>query len=94
MTQKMIFDDLRNRLGDQKLQVLLVEDNKTSQMVLSRFLGRIGVGVDVVGDGAEGTKKFFEIAEKAEKAEGKMYDLIFVSCFQSPTNQFSTNISI
>jgi hypothetical protein len=33
VTQKQIFDELKTRLGDKGLRILLVEDNKTSQMV-------------------------------------------------------------
>ena len=82
MTQKGILQDLKNRLGNRQLRVLLIEDNKTSQMVTSRFLGRIGVGVEVAVDGAEGTKKVFEMGERAQKGEGKLWDLVLVSNFR------------
>jgi CheY-like chemotaxis protein len=82
MTQKVIFQDLKNRLGDRQLRVLLIEDNKTSQMVISRFLGRVGVDVEVAVDGAEGTKKVFDMGERAQKVEGKLWDLVLVSSSQ------------
>jgi CheY-like chemotaxis protein len=61
---------------------LLIEDNKTSQMVISRFLGRVGVDVEVAVDGAEGTKKVFDMGERAQKGEGKLWDLVLVSSSQ------------
>jgi signal transduction histidine kinase len=79
MTQKMIFSELKERLGDRNVKVLLVEDNKTSQMVLSRFLARVGISVEVVDDGEKATRKFFEKANEVRDHGGKMWDLIFVS---------------
>jgi hypothetical protein len=37
MNQKQIFDEMKRRLGDKGIRVLLVEDNKTNQMVSSKF---------------------------------------------------------
>ncbi|KAF2664808.1 hypothetical protein BT63DRAFT_379101 [Microthyrium microscopicum] len=57
ITQKMIFDELSKRLGNKGLRVLLVEDNKTSQMVLLRFLKRVSITVECVQDGLQCTEK-------------------------------------
>jgi PAS domain S-box-containing protein len=80
LSQKAIFEDLKSRLGGRGLKVLLVEDNKTSQMVLSRFMGRAGVDVEVVADGAEGTRRVFEGPDGGVRA----WDLVFVSSLASP----------
>jgi CheY-like chemotaxis protein len=79
MNQTMIFDDTKARLGNKGLKLLLIEDNKTSQMVLSRFLKRVGVEVEIVDNGAEGTNLFFDRVELVAAGAGKMWDLVFVS---------------
>lgn len=79
INQTMIFDDTKARLGNKGLKLLLIEDNKTSQMVLSRFLKRVGVEVEIVDNGAEGTNLFFDRVELVAAGAGKMWDLIFVS---------------
>jgi PleD family two-component response regulator len=91
ITQKMIFSDLKERLGDRNVKILLVEDNKTSQMVLSRFLARVGVSVEVVDDGEQATRKFFEKANEVRDHGGKMWDLIFVSLLFSIDVSLKTN---
>ena len=38
--------------GDDRLRVLVAEDNATNQIVIDAFLDRLGLGTDVVSDGA------------------------------------------
>jgi CheY-like chemotaxis protein len=94
ITQKMIFSDLKRRLGDKNLQVLLVEDNPTSQMVLSKYLSRAGVGVEIAGDGEVAVKKVFERGEEV----AKLWDLVLVSvspiCHQGGEINFNSVIYI
>ncbi|KAF2436146.1 hypothetical protein EJ08DRAFT_655839 [Tothia fuscella] len=57
--QKQVFDDLRSRLGNKDFRVLLVEDNKTNQMVLLKFLKKVEINVESVFDGLQCTDKVF-----------------------------------
>ncbi|BFZ55094.1 hypothetical protein PYCC9005_002133 [Savitreella phatthalungensis] len=52
-TQKAIFDDMSSKVGNRKLLALLVEDNPVNQKVMSKFCSKIGLEVDVVGDGQQ-----------------------------------------
>ncbi|KIW03014.1 uncharacterized protein PV09_05672 [Verruconis gallopava] len=55
MNQKQIFDEMKRRLGNRGIRVLLVEDNKTNQMVLQKFLKKVEITVETVLDGVECT---------------------------------------
>jgi CheY-like chemotaxis protein len=59
VTQKQIFDDLKKKLGNRGFRVLLVEDNKTNQMVLVKFLNKVSITVECVLDGVQCTEKVF-----------------------------------
>ncbi|KAF2102198.1 hypothetical protein NA57DRAFT_34640 [Rhizodiscina lignyota] len=59
VSQKHVFDEMKRRLGEKGIKVLLVEDNKTNQMVLLKFLGKAGLEVDAVMDGVQCTDKVF-----------------------------------
>ncbi|KAF2088504.1 hypothetical protein K490DRAFT_18919, partial [Saccharata proteae CBS 121410] len=57
--QKMVFQDMKNRLGNKGHRVLLVEDNKVNQTVLLKLLGKVAIDVETVLDGVECTDKVF-----------------------------------
>ncbi|EKG21180.1 PAS domain-containing protein [Macrophomina phaseolina MS6] len=59
VNQKMVFDDMKKRLGNKGHRVLLVEDNKINQTVLLKLLGKTSINVDTVLDGVECTDKVF-----------------------------------
>lgn len=52
-TQKAVFSTMTSSVGQQGFRVLLVEDNPVNQKVMSKFCVKIGLGVDVVGDGQQ-----------------------------------------
>ncbi|KAK2629944.1 hypothetical protein QTJ16_000764 [Diplocarpon rosae] len=51
------YADVRERVGDRGLLVLLVEDNATNQKVLTKYLDKIGIKVELAIDGVECTNK-------------------------------------
>ena len=53
---------------DQKREILVVEDNKTNQLVLEKILQKAGYGVDLANNGKEGL----------DKLEYRNYDLVIV----------------
>jgi CheY-like chemotaxis protein len=59
VSQKQVFDEMKKRLGDKGIRVLLVEDNKTNQMVLLKFLNRVSITVESALDGVQCTDKVF-----------------------------------
>ncbi|OMP81567.1 Peroxide stress-activated histidine kinase mak1 [Diplodia seriata] len=59
VNQKMVFDDMKRRLGNKGHRVLLVEDNKINQTVLLKLLGKTSINVETVLDGVECTDKVF-----------------------------------
>ena len=75
LTQKQVFDDLSKRLGNRDKRVLLVEDNKTNQLVsiaskssqaslifyqvVLKFLSKVSINADIAVDGVECTDKVF-----------------------------------
>jgi nitrogen-specific signal transduction histidine kinase/CheY-like chemotaxis protein len=84
-TQKQHYVDVKRRLGNKGLKILLVEDNLTNQKVLLRFLSKVEIEVETAFDGVEGTDKVFA------KPQG-FYSLILVSVFslrQSPLSAYS-----
>ncbi|KAF2402367.1 hypothetical protein EJ06DRAFT_574141 [Trichodelitschia bisporula] len=60
VSQKLVFDNLRARLGNRGIRVLLVEDNRTNQMVLLKFLKKVAIMTDCVMDGVQCTDRVFE----------------------------------
>ncbi|KAK6433979.1 hypothetical protein LTR95_009838 [Oleoguttula sp. CCFEE 5521] len=59
LSQKQVFEELTNRLGNRGKRVLLVEDNKVNQMVILKFFSKIAIEVDTVMDGVQCTDKVF-----------------------------------
>ncbi|RDI76340.1 hypothetical protein Vi05172_g13659 [Venturia inaequalis] len=59
VSQKQVFEDMRRRLGNKGVRVLLVEDNKTNQMVLLKFLKRCEIDAETALDGVLCTDKVF-----------------------------------
>jgi len=57
--QKQNYLDVGKRLGNKGLKVLLVEDNIVNQKVLLKFLGKVGIAVELALDGVECTDKVF-----------------------------------
>jgi len=51
---------MERRLGGKGYRVLLVEDNPVNQKVLCKYLKRVGVEVEVAGDGEECTQLVLE----------------------------------
>ncbi|KAK5168621.1 uncharacterized protein LTR77_005930 [Saxophila tyrrhenica] len=59
LTQKQVFDELTNRLGNKGKRVLLVEDNRTNQLVVQKFLKKVSIEAEIAIDGVECTDKVF-----------------------------------
>ncbi|KAK3071086.1 hypothetical protein LTS18_014936, partial [Coniosporium uncinatum] len=59
VSQKQLYEEMKKRLGNRGLRVLLVEDNKTNQMVLLKFLSKVAITVESVLDGVQCTDKVF-----------------------------------
>ncbi|EON67880.1 hypothetical protein W97_07377 [Coniosporium apollinis CBS 100218] len=59
VTQKQVFDEMKRRLGDKGVRVLLVEDNQINQTVILKFLGKINATVKTVTDGIQCTDEVF-----------------------------------
>lgn len=57
--QKMVFEELKTRLGKKKIRVLLVEDNKVNQLVILKFFAKASIKVETVLDGVQCTDKIF-----------------------------------
>ncbi|RDA92250.1 hypothetical protein CP533_5694 [Ophiocordyceps camponoti-saundersi (nom. inval.)] len=55
--QKASYQEIERRMGNKGYKVLLVEDNPVNQKVLTKYLGKIGVEVDIAVDGVECTDK-------------------------------------
>jgi signal transduction histidine kinase/CheY-like chemotaxis protein len=70
--QKQNYLDVGKRLGNKGLKVLLVEDNLVNQKVLLKFLGKVGIAVELALDGVECTDKVFSHPHS-------FYSLILVS---------------
>jgi CheY-like chemotaxis protein len=58
-TQRDAFTDMDKDLGNKGLKVLLVEDNPLNRKVMLKFLGKIGLAVDIALDGVECIEKVF-----------------------------------
>jgi signal transduction histidine kinase len=70
--QKQNYLDVGRRLGNKGHKVLLVEDNLVNQKVLLKFLGKVGISVELALDGVECTEKVFSNPHS-------FYSLILVS---------------
>lgn len=62
--QKASYQEIEKRMGNKGYKVLLVEDNKVNQKVLTKYLKKIGVDVDIAVDGAECTDMVFSRPHK------------------------------
>jgi len=66
------------------LRILVVDDNKLTQKVISTMLRTLGYSCDVAGDGKEGSRM----------AEKKKYDLIFMDLLMPVMNGFDASREI
>ncbi|KAF2640198.1 autoinducer 2 sensor kinase/phosphatase-like protein luxQ [Massarina eburnea CBS 473.64] len=57
--QKLVFEELKRRLGDKGHKVLLVEDNHINQTVILKFLAKISIETETVLDGVQCTETVF-----------------------------------
>lgn len=57
--QKKSYQEVEKRMGNKGYKVLLVEDNLVNQKVLNKYLGKVGLEVDLAVDGEECTNKVF-----------------------------------
>jgi PAS domain S-box-containing protein len=71
-TQKQNYAEMERRMGGKGYRVLLIEDNPVNQKVLKHYLKKVGVEVEIAGDGVAGTDMVF-------KREWGFYSLILVS---------------
>lgn len=71
-SQKASYLEIVKRMGNRGYKVLLVEDNPVNQKVLTKYLTKVGVGVDIAVDGMDCTDMVFS------KPYG-YYSLILVS---------------
>jgi len=59
VSQKLVFGELKRRVGGKGHRVLLVEDNKINQTVVLKFLAKIDVQTETVLDGVQCTDTVF-----------------------------------
>ncbi|EUC32617.1 hypothetical protein COCCADRAFT_98325 [Bipolaris zeicola 26-R-13] len=59
VSQKLVFEELKRRVGGKNHKVLLVEDNKINQTVILKFLARIDIATETVLDGVQATEAIF-----------------------------------
>ncbi|KAI4953254.1 hypothetical protein J4E86_006795 [Alternaria arbusti] len=59
VSQKLVFEELKRRVGGKNHKVLLVEDNKINQTVILKFLARIDIETETVQDGVQATDTVF-----------------------------------
>ncbi|RYN62950.1 hypothetical protein AA0118_g5085 [Alternaria tenuissima] len=59
VSQKLVFEELKRRVGGKNHKVLLVEDNKINQTVILKFLARIEIETETVQDGVQATDTIF-----------------------------------
>ncbi|KAJ3474694.1 hypothetical protein NLG97_g9732 [Lecanicillium saksenae] len=57
--QKASYNEMSMRMGHKGYKVLVVEDNKINQKVLTKYLEKIGVEVEIAEDGIECTELVF-----------------------------------
>ncbi len=65
--QKRDVDDVLRDFSEKNINVLILEDNKTNQIIFGRFLEKLGIKFDIKENGLEG----LEICEKQD------FDIIF-----------------
>lgn len=58
-TQKRVFSQMEEEVGNRGHRILLVEDNRVNQKVLLRFLAKVGLEVETASDGVECVEKVF-----------------------------------
>ncbi|OAL51920.1 hypothetical protein IQ07DRAFT_396822 [Pyrenochaeta sp. DS3sAY3a] len=58
-SQKLVFEELKRRVGSKGHRVLLVEDNKINQTVVLKFLAKINIETETVLDGVQCTDTVF-----------------------------------
>lgn len=58
-SQKQNYLDVKKKIGHKGFRVLLVEDNLVNRKVLLKYLGKVGIDVDVAVDGVECTEQVF-----------------------------------
>jgi PAS domain S-box-containing protein len=58
-SQKASYLEIVKRMGNKGYKVLLVEDNPVNQKVLTKYLTKVGVSVDIATDGADCTDMVF-----------------------------------
>ncbi|KAJ6780955.1 hypothetical protein PWT90_06018 [Aphanocladium album] len=58
--QKASYNEMSMRMGHKGYKVLVVEDNKINQKVLTKYLEKIGVEVEIAEDGIECTELVFD----------------------------------
>ncbi|KAF2858846.1 hypothetical protein K470DRAFT_259445 [Piedraia hortae CBS 480.64] len=58
-TQKQVFEEMNRRLGGKGKRVLLVEDNRVNQIVISKFMSKSHIELDTVSDGVQCTQLLF-----------------------------------
>lgn len=80
--QKASYLEIEKRMGNKGYRVLLVEDNPVNQKVLTKYLKKVGVGVDIATDGMDCVDMVFS------RPYG-YYSLILVSSHSLPFSFFS-----
>ncbi|PKS12128.1 hypothetical protein jhhlp_001426 [Lomentospora prolificans] len=58
-SQKASYLEIEKRMGNKGYRVLLVEDNPVNQKVLTKYLKKVGVGVDIATDGLDCVEMVF-----------------------------------
>ncbi|CAG8530718.1 5363_t:CDS:10 [Acaulospora morrowiae] len=58
-SQKEVFKRMADDVGDKGFRVLLVEDNEVNQKVMTKYLTKVGLGVEIANNGEECLKKFY-----------------------------------
>ncbi|KZF25234.1 hypothetical protein L228DRAFT_244028 [Xylona heveae TC161] len=58
-SQRQVFANMENVIGNRGHRILLVEDNEVNQLVLQKFFRRISVVVETVSDGAQCIERVF-----------------------------------
>ncbi|RCH92500.1 hypothetical protein CU097_007528 [Rhizopus azygosporus] len=82
-TQKEIFKRMNDDVGSKGYKVLLVEDNLVNQKVLTRYLTRVGLNVDIAVHGQECIDLFL-------KHPKSHYDLILCDLFMPVKDGYET----
>ena len=79
-SQKASYQEIERRMGNKGYKVLLVEDNPVNQKVLTKYLNKIGVDVELAVDGVECTVMVLSMPHKH-------YSLILVRCPRRALNK-------